>query len=119
MPFAWDIDMPLGLCKEDRMSLKKQYLKTKPVCKVTFSLPESMTGSAGTVYLVGEFNGWDEQENPMKLHKDGSFNLTLNLEKGREYQFRYLLDGSIWENDDCADKYVAAPYGGDNSVVIV
>lgn len=54
----------------------------------------------------------------MKLQKDGSFSLTINLEKGREYQYRYLLDGYIWENDDCADKYVRSPYGdSDNSVV--
>ena len=101
------------------MSIKKQYLKTKPACKVTFVLPKSMTKSAETVYLVGEFNGWDAKAHPMKLQKDGSFNLTINLEKGREYQFRYLLDGSTWENDECADKYVRTSYGEDNSVVIV
>jgi 1,4-alpha-glucan branching enzyme len=101
------------------MSIKKQYLKTKPECKVTFILPKSMTKSAGTVYLVGEFNDWDAKAHPMKLQKDGSFNLTINLKKGREYQFRYLLDGFIWENDECADKYLRTPYGADNSVVIL
>ena len=102
------------------MSIKKQYLKSKPECKVTFTLPKDMSRSAGSVYLVGEFNDWDANSHPMKLHKDGSFNLTINLEKGREYQFRYLIDGSTWENDDCADKYVRNPYGdSENSVVVV
>lgn len=102
------------------MSIKKQYLKTKPECKVTFTLPKDMSRSAGSVYLVGEFNGWDVNSHPMKLHKDGSFNLTINLEKGHEYQFRYLIDGSVWENDDCADKYVRTPYGdSENSVVVI
>ena len=102
------------------MSIKKQYLKSKPVCKVTFTLGKHMTGSAGRVYLVGEFNDWDTQANPMKPLKDGVFNLTVNLEKGHEYQFRYLLDGQTWENDDGADKYVRTPFGdSDNSVVIV
>ena len=102
------------------MSIKKQYLKTKSVCKVTFTLPKDIAGSAGSVYIVGEFNGWDANSHPMKLQKDGSFNLTINLEKGREYQYRYLLNGSTWENDDCADKYVKSPYGdSDNSVVVV
>jgi 1,4-alpha-glucan branching enzyme len=102
------------------MSIKKQYLKTKSVCKVTFTLPKDIAGSAGSVYIVGEFNGWDANSHPMKLQKDGSFNLTINLEKGREYQYRYLLNGSTWENDDCADKYIKSPYGNsDNSVVVV
>ena len=38
--------------------LKKQFLKTKEVCKVTFSLPEAVQGE--TVFLVGDFNNWDE-----------------------------------------------------------
>ncbi|HNQ86074.1 MAG TPA: isoamylase early set domain-containing protein [Deltaproteobacteria bacterium] len=102
------------------MSIKKQYLKTKPECKVTFTLSRDMSRDAGSVYLVGDFNGWDAGSHPMKLHKDGSFNLTINLEKGREYQFRYLIDGCSWENDDCADRYVGNPYGdSENSVVVI
>ena len=102
------------------MSIQKQYLKTKPVCKVTFIIPKDMAGSAGEVFLVGEFNNWDIRTHPMKRRKDGDFNLTLSLEKGREYQFRYLLDGNVWENDNEADKYVKSPYADcDNSVVIV
>ncbi|MDX1655300.1 MAG: isoamylase early set domain-containing protein, partial [Candidatus Competibacteraceae bacterium] len=48
---------------------------------------------------------------------DGSFTVTVNLESGKEYQFRYLLDGERWENDWEADKYVPAG-GHDNSVVV-
>ena len=56
----------------------------------------------------------------MRKQKDGSFAVTLTLETGREYQFRYLLDGKRWENDWDADKYVPAPFSNtDNSVVIV
>ncbi|HOM29537.1 MAG TPA: isoamylase early set domain-containing protein [Deltaproteobacteria bacterium] len=102
------------------MSIKKQYLKTKPECKVTFTLPKELSRSAESVHLVGEFNGWDTSSHPMKLQKDGSFNLTINLAKGREYQFRYLIDGVTWENDDKADRYVRTPFGdSDNSVVVI
>jgi hypothetical protein len=43
---------------------------------------------------------------------------TLELEAGREYQYRYLLNGNEWHNDWHADRYVSNAYGGDNSVVI-
>ena len=56
----------------------------------------------------------------MKKKKDGSFTAKVKLATGREYQYRYLLDGKRWENDWEADKYVPAPFSNtDNSVVIV
>lgn len=96
--------------------LKKQYLKSRPVCKVSFYLPAAV--KAETAHLVGDFNDWDEQNTPMTQLKDGRFTVTLELEKGREYQFRYLVDQTEWHNDWEADKYVANPFSGDNSVVI-
>lgn len=102
------------------MSLKKQYLKNKPICKVTFKLSKEAVGTARTAHLVGEFNGWDVYRTPMKKLKDGTFTVTLDLDVGREYQFRYLIDETVWENDWNADKYVPAPFGNcENSVVVV
>jgi 1,4-alpha-glucan branching enzyme len=96
--------------------LKKEFLKTKPVCKVTFALPEAI--KAETVHLVGDFNNWSETSTPMKKLKGGKFTVTLDLDKGREYQFRYLVNSTEWHNDWHADKYVPNPFSGDNSVVI-
>jgi 1,4-alpha-glucan branching enzyme len=96
--------------------LKKQYLKTKPICKVTFVLPESI--KAENAYVVGDFNGWKETRTPMHKQKDGHFAVTLDLEKGCEYQYRYLVNGTEWHNDWSADKYVPNPFSGDNSVVV-
>ena len=99
------------------MPIKKQQLKTKPVCKATFKISKEAAQGAQTAQLAGEFNDWDIQATPMKRNKDGSFTVTVNLESGKEYQFRYLLDGERWENDWEADKYVPAG-GHDNSVVV-
>jgi len=38
------------------VSIKKQFLKRKPVCKVTFRIPEEIWNSAKTANVVGEFN---------------------------------------------------------------
>lgn len=97
--------------------IKKQFSKSKPVCKATFTLsPEG----AKTVALVGEFNGWDTQ-NPiaMKKQKDGTFKTTVELETGKAYEFRYLINGETWANDDNADTFVPSPFGTQNSVVIL
>jgi 1,4-alpha-glucan branching enzyme len=100
------------------MSIKKQYLKTKPVCKVTFRISEEIGKSAGAAHVVGEFNNWDFFSTPMKKLKKGAFTATLNLAKGREYQFRYLIDNRTWQNDRDADKFVPTPFGdSENSVI--
>ncbi|WP_189408159.1 isoamylase early set domain-containing protein, partial [Alteromonas halophila] len=71
------------------MSLKKQYLKSKPVCKVTFRLRADESKQAATARLVGDFNAWDINALPMKRLKNGDFTQTVSLPVGKEYQFRY------------------------------
>jgi len=99
--------------------IKKQYFKTKQVCRVTFQLPKDAAAEAKSVFIVGEFNNWNIHAAPMKKLRSGGFTITLDLEPGREYQFRYLIDDTNWENDWNADRYVKSPYGdSDNSVVV-
>ncbi len=102
------------------MSLKKTYTKDKASCKVTFELPETAAPGANVVYLVGDFNNWSETGTPLKKSKEGMWTGVIELSSGREYYFRYLIDGQRWENDWNADKYVKSPYSDvENSVVIV
>lgn len=101
------------------MIVKKQYLTTRPVCKVVFGIPAEIAHGADVVCLVGDFNNWNQTATPMKKLKNGSFSITIDLETGREYQFRYLIGGKYWENAWNADKYVSTPFGDNyNSVII-
>ena len=43
--------------------------------------------------------------------------MTVDLDAGRAYRFRYLLDGQRWDNDWAADAYQPNDFGGDDSVV--
>ena len=43
--------------------------------------------------------------------------MTVGLDAGRAYRFRYLLDGQRWDNDWAADVYLPNDFGGDDSVV--
>ena len=101
------------------MSIKKSYLKKKPVCKVTFKVSKEMANGASEVYLVGEFNEWNTTADPMDVMKSGAFKKTLSLESGKEYQFRYLIGKDQWENEPEADKAVPSAFSdAENSVVI-
>ena len=100
-------------------TIKKQYLKSVPQCKVTFRLPKEAAQGAHFVTVVGDFNNWDVAEHPMKKLKNGDFQVTLSLPCNREYKFKYLIDTNRWENDWFADKYVPNEHGSDDSVVIV
>ncbi|MGW8319853.1 MAG: isoamylase early set domain-containing protein [Candidatus Promineifilaceae bacterium] len=97
--------------------IKKNYSKSGQICRVTFKLPAEV--EAQSANLVGEFNDWDNQATPMKRLKDGSFSATVSLEPGRNYRYRYLLDGERWENDWEADAYLPNEFGSEDSVVAI
>jgi len=98
------------------MPVKKRYLAKDTVCKVTFTLPEPIEAQSATV--VGDFNGWDKTATPMEQLKSGAWKAEVKLEAGREYQYRFLVNGSDWHNDWEADKYLRNEFGQDNSVVV-
>lgn len=101
------------------MALKKSFSKDGKKCTVTFSVSPEAAKDVSKANVVGDFNSWSSTDTPMKKAKDGSFTAKIELDADREYQFRYLLDGTRWENDWKADKYIPAPYSNaDNSVVV-
>ncbi|MFD1161819.1 MULTISPECIES: isoamylase early set domain-containing protein [Hwangdonia] len=95
------------------MAITKQYLKSKPICKVTFTVPAE---EAKKVSVVGSFNNWDEKANSLKKLKNGTFKGTLNLEKDNSYEFRYLIDGT-YVNDEQADAYKSNEFASENGVL--
>ena len=95
--------------------LKKKFYKTSATCNVTFQLPSEI--EAKKVCVAGDFNDWDPAANPLRKVK-GVWKTTLKLEQGREYQYRYFINGKEWHNDWDADKYVPNNVDGENSVVV-
>lgn len=101
--------------------LKKQYVKSRRVAKVTFELGKSEVPEGlevETVHLVGDFNNWDLSATPMPRRKGGIYRTMVELEPGQEYQFRYLINGQRWCNEWHADRYVPGSHGADNCVVV-
>lgn len=99
------------------MSILKKYQSTKNTCKVTFSYP--LIDGVESVQVLGDFNGWDV--NKAQDFKKGKkeFTAAIELPAGTSYEYRYLINGSVWENDTNADKYTQSPYYGTDNCVLV
>lgn len=82
--------------------------------RIIFELPACLW--ADRIFLVGDFNGWNESVMPFAQGRDGVWRATADLPAGREYQFRYLVDGT-WQTDFHADGWVANEFGSQNSIV--
>ena len=95
------------------MAIKKQFLKSKPVCKVTFTVPAV---DAKKVAVVGSFNNWDEKAAPLKKLKNGTHKGTINLDTSNSYEFRYLVDG-VFVNDEEVDLVWNDYAGAENNVL--
>jgi len=109
-----------GLKNSIAMSIQKEYLTDKGICRVKFSLPPDTGNPSKKVYLVGDFNDWNQKGIQLRKGKEGSYSATLELKMGNEYEFRYLIDGTHWENDNEADKHIPSRYpDSQNSVVVI
>jgi 1,4-alpha-glucan branching enzyme len=87
----------------------------KGKARVTFTIDPAVGAQAAAV--CGEWNDWSADVGVMRRDAEGGFSLTVDLDAGRAYRFRYLLDGDRWDNDWAADAYVRNDFGGDDSVV--
>ena len=105
------------IAESGNLGIKKQYLKSGLSCRVSFRLPKEAALDAKKATIVGDFNNWDAEATQMKRLKNGDFAVTLDLNTGRAYNYRYLIDGNRWENDWHTDRYEQNPYEGENSVL--
>ena len=87
----------------------------KGKARITFTVDPQ--AGAQTAAVCGEWNDWSAGADVMHRDAEGGFSVTVGLEAGRAYRFRYLLDGQRWDNDWSADAYQPNGFGGDDSVV--
>ncbi|MGL2992520.1 isoamylase early set domain-containing protein [Flavobacterium sp. TSSA_36] len=96
------------------MAIKKQFVKTKPLCKVTFSI---LAKEAQSAAVIGDFNNWNTQEGTLMKLKNGTFKGVFDLPKDTTFEFKYLIDGT-YINDTDADGLIWNNYAGtENSVL--
>ena len=96
------------------MSIKKQFVKTKPVCKVTFSVEAK---EANTASVVGDFNNWNPAEGELSKLKNGTFKGVFDLPKDASYEFKYVIDGN-YVNEPEADAFKWNDFAGAENGVL-
>ncbi|HWS59473.1 MAG TPA: isoamylase early set domain-containing protein [Flavobacterium sp.] len=96
------------------MSIKKQFIKTKPVCKVTFTVEGK---EANTASVVGDFNNWNPAEGELSKLKNGTFKGVFDLAKDASYEFKYLVDG-VYVNESESDSFIWNEFAGTENGVL-
>lgn len=103
------------------MSLLKSFVKSRNSFKVTFEIPQESNPDNEEVRLLGDFNDWNWHKAPSLVYKKNQgYKVTVELEAGNTYEYRYLIGESYWVNDGNADAYKPSSQDTvDNCVVIL
>ena len=100
------------------MITKKEPKSTKSKVKKATRIAFTLTApEAQNVFLVGDFNSWDEKSHPLKRNSNGRWKITISLTPGR-YEYRLLVDGA-WKNDPKCTRFASNPFGQENCILIV
>lgn len=90
--------------------IKKSLIKSKQQYKVSFEVPSELIGEGRDVRVLANFNDWSWDGGLVLKAGKAGYKGTTELPAGH-YQFRYLVDGWDWKNDDSAEAYTDSGYG--------
>jgi chromosome partitioning protein len=71
---------------------------------------------AKEVYLAGEFNGWALDDKSRMDNEGGKWTKRVNLENGKKYRYRFVVDGQ-WVEDSTNPEKAVNPYGSVDSLI--
>jgi hypothetical protein len=111
----WCREPDLGKLRFVTIDLKPQSSESLVRRSVTRSFHLAGSSGAHVVEVAGDFSAWA----PLAMIQDasGDFHLSLRLEPGRSWRYRYLLDGERWINDPNATRFVTGPNGTPSSAI--
>jgi 1,4-alpha-glucan branching enzyme len=84
--------------------------------KVTFVLPYSEGQSP--VAVVGDFNEWNQASNRLTKRNNGTCSVSVVVDPGQRYRFRYYSEDGNWFNDEGADAYEASEHNSENGILL-
>lgn len=99
-----------------KASGRDRVIAYEPSHKITIAYrPDTWVES---VALVGSFNNWDKDADPMIRRPDGVFEFVISLNPG-SYRYKFVLNGSAWIPDPSNNYTQPDDMGGVNSVLRV
>lgn len=95
--------------------VKRKSISGSSNVKVTFALRDDDPRLPASV--VGDFNGWNPDANPMRPRRNGTWSAVVTLQKGREVVFRYRSSTGEWFNDSSADGFRPNEFASEDCVI--
>lgn len=95
--------------------ITKKNRRVNDTFEVTF---ECEPPGATEVALVCDANQWEPLPMQRARRGKGPFRARLAIPAGAQAQFRYLINGTDWINDESADAYVPNEFGTENGLVV-
>jgi len=95
--------------------LKRRKISGSNTVKVSFILPADDSRLPASV--VGDFNNWDSEADPMIRRSNGTFSAVVPLVADATYRFRYRSEDGSWFNDQAADGYDANVHGSTDCLI--
>ncbi len=83
--------------------------------KVTFVLPYEEGQPA--VSVVGDFNNWDASATRLVKRRNGTCSVSVTLDAGQSYRFRYYGADGVWSNESEADGFEVSEHGSENCLL--
>jgi len=96
--------------------LKRDIIKDSRKVKVTFIIPHDP--SQPKVSVVGDFNDWDPSVSPLIKRNNDTRSVSVVLDPGQRYSFRYFSEDGQWFNDEEPDAFEPSEHGSQNCLVI-
>jgi 1,4-alpha-glucan branching enzyme len=95
--------------------LKRRKISGSNTVKVSFVLPADDARLPASV--VGDFNDWNPEADPMVRRSNGTHSAVVALVSGATYRFRYRSHDGTWFNDEGADGYESNIHGSTDGLV--
>ena len=95
--------------------LKRRKISGSSTVKVSFILPADDTRLPASV--VGDFNEWNPETDPMVRRSNGTFSAVVPLIAGASYRFRYRSEDGTWFNEEAADGYESNVHGSTDCLI--
>lgn len=75
--------------------------------------------SAQSVFLVGDFNNWKEDETQFVQNSDGIWQAEINCLESGKYRYKFFVGGEFWTEDTSHGLKEEDGFGGFHSILIV